>query len=434
MQIEELYHIFEQHPVITTDSRDCPEGSIFFALKGETFNGNQFAAAALEKGCAYAVVDEPEHADAADSRYILTDDVLITLQQLARHHRRTLGTRIIGVTGTNGKTTTKELIAAVLSEKYNVLYTRGNFNNHIGVPKTLLQLTRDHDIAVVEMGANHPGEICTLVNIVEPDCGIITNVGRAHLQGFGSFEGVVRTKGELYDYLRGRKDGFIFLNDNDPNLCAIAQGLNAFRYGTGEPGKGKIVSGNVLSCSPFLRYTWSDASGNSSDVQTHLVGQYNIDNVLCATAVGQHFGVSPADINEAISQYEPTNSRSQLLQTAHNTLIIDAYNANPTSMQAALENFHQLEAARKMVILGEMKELGESSAQEHLKILALLAHMNFTETWTVGSNFANVSFPFRNFESAEDVIQTLQAERPEGMTILIKGSNSVRLSTLVPYL
>lgn len=434
MKTEELYSYFQKSSGVTTDTRSCREGAMFFALRGERFNGNQYALAALQAGCAYAVVDDESCFDASNPRLLPVDNSLKALQALARYHRQQLGLPIIGITGTNGKTTTKELIAAVLSRKYRTHFTQGNLNNAIGVPLTLLQLRPEHEIAVVEMGASHPGDIRELVEIAEPDCGIITNVGRAHLQGFGSFEGVVRTKGELYDYLRGRKDGFIFLNDNDPNLCAKAQGLNAFRYGTGEPGKGKIVSGKVLSCSPFLRYTWSDASGNSSDVQTHLVGQYNIDNVLCATAVGQHFGVSPADINEAISQYEPTNSRSQLLQTAHNTLIIDAYNANPTSMQAALENFHQLEAARKMVILGEMKELGESSAQEHLKILALLAHMNFTETWTVGSNFANVSYPFRNFGSAEDVIQTLQAERPEGMTILIKGSNSVHLSTLVPYL
>ena len=232
MTIEELYDIFKQHPVVTTDTRDCPPDSIFFALKGETFDGNQFAKKALESGCAYAIVDNPEYADPADPRIILMDDSLQALQQLARHHRRAIGTRIVGVTGTNGKTTTKELIATVLSEKYNVLFTQGNFNNHIGVPKTLLGLRPEHDIAVVEMGANHPGEIHTLVNIAEPDCGIITNVGKAHLEGFGSFEGVIRTKGELYDFLRERKDSVVFIDNGNEHLKGIAGGLTLVSYGT----------------------------------------------------------------------------------------------------------------------------------------------------------------------------------------------------------
>src|SRR5574344_2291177 len=250
MEIQELYQIFLKHPQITTDSRDCPEGSIFFALKGDSFNGNKFAAMALEKGCSYAVIDEKEYESTDDNRYILVEDCLKCLQNLANYHRRKLGTKIIGVTGTNGKTTTKELISAVLSKAHNVLYTQGNFNNHIGVPKTLLRLTKDNDIAVIEMGANHPGEIKTLVNIVEPDFGIITNVGKAHLQGFGSFEGVIKTKGELYDFLRNKKDSIVFINHFNEHLQKISGGLKLIEYGA-QPDGSLTVNGEVISCAPF---------------------------------------------------------------------------------------------------------------------------------------------------------------------------------------
>ena len=434
MKAEELYPYFQKSRGVTTDTRSCHEGALFFALRGENFNGNAYAAAALEAGCSYAVVDDAAYYDASNLRLLWVEDTLRALQALARLHRRQLGTRVIGITGTNGKTTTKELTSAVLSRKYHTHYTHGNLNNAIGVPLTLLQLKPEHEIAVIEMGASHPGDIRELVEIAEPDCGLITNVGRAHLQGFGSFEGVVRTKGELYDYLRTRTDGFIFLNDNDPHLSAIAKDIKAFRYGTGDTKEGLIVSGEVLLCNPFLQFRWKDGKGHGHDVKTQLIGAYNIDNVLCAAAVGTRFGVNAADINEAISSYEPTNSRSQLMKTTHNTLIIDAYNANPTSMEAALMNFAQMDAEPKMVILGEMKELGEASRNEHLRILELLTKLNFARTWTVGQEFVNPSFTFKNFKSTEEVIDILKAEQPEGMTILIKGSNSVRLSALVPYL
>ena len=434
MKTEELYSYYQKCNGVTTDTRSCSEGALFFALRGERFNGNHYAKAALEAGCAYAVIDDKACYDASDPRLLLVDDSLKALQALARYHRRQLGLPIIGITGTNGKTTTKELIAAVLNRKYRTHYTHGNLNNAIGVPLTLLQLNREHELAVVEMGASHPGDIRELVEIAEPDCGLITNVGRAHLQGFGSFEGVVRTKGELYDFLRGREGGFIFLNDNDLNLKTIAKGLKALRYGTGERQEDRLVQGEVLACNPFLTFRWGTADGHCQDVQTRLVGRYNIDNVLCAAAVGIHFGVTPEDISDAIRSYEPTNSRSQLLKTAHNTLIVDAYNANPTSMQAALENFELMEAQKKMVILGEMRELGEASMEEHLNILKRLSSMNVQTIWTIGDNFANPSFSFRNFKDVDAAIEVLQAERPEGMTILIKGSNSVHLSHLIPYL
>ena len=489
-----LYSLFQHHPVITTDSRDCPAGSIFFALKGESFNGNQYAAAALDKGCAYAVIDEAQYA--LDERYIVVPDVLTTLQQLANEHRRALGTPIIGITGTNGKTTTKELIATVLSQKYNVLYTQGNFNNHIGVPKTLLRLTPDHDIAVIEMGANHPGEIKTLVNIVEPNYGIITNVGKAHIEGFGSFEGVIKTKGELYDFLRTHKaspaqeggsvpvnvlrqgsgeqssepvpvpvnvpvNGVVFIDPDNPHLMGISQGLTLVLY----------VKGEVIACDPFLRFSWSPAevqdaslvqedsfrstagayrSGEATyrshevtyrsepssrivpvyEVTTHLIGAYNMKNMLAAATIGLAFGITPEQINEALAGYVPTNNRSQLTVTEHNRLIVDTYNANPTSMMAALQNFVLMAVEPKMAILGDMGELGSISRDEHQKIVDYLLQHHLDNVWLVGKEFGNIDSPFRKFADVASVKEALAAQRPEGQYILIKGSNSNRLFEL----
>ena len=429
MEITELYNIFLQHPVVTTDSRDCPEGSIFFALKGASFDGNRFAAAAIEKGCAYAVVDEPEFAPEGDTRFILTDDCLHTLQRLARHHRRALGTRIVGITGTNGKTTTKELVSAVLGEKYNVLFTQGNFNNDIGVPKTLLRLRPEHEIAVVEMGASHPGDIKTLVDIVEPDCGIITNVGRAHLQGFGSFEGVVKTKGELYDFLRTRPGSCVFIHADNPHLLSIAHGLKLVRYGSNE-ADGLYVWGRVRECAPLLCFEWRHEGGALHTVQTHLIGSYNVWNMLAAATIGLWFGVTESQVCHALESYIPSNNRSELMVTAHNRLIVDAYNANPTSMKAALENFRDMKAPHKMCILGMMGELGAVSREEHERVVAFLRAAAFEEVWLVGSEFEAVDSPFRTFHDVEEVKAAIAAARPEGKTILIKGSNSTRLFQL----
>ena len=429
MQTELLYNIFEKHPIVTTDSRDCPKDSIFVALKGETFNGNKFAASAIEKGCAYAVVDEAEYAPEGDSRFILVDDCLTALQQLARHHRRTLGTRIIGVTGTNGKTTTKELIATVLGEKYNVLFTQGNLNNHIGVPKTLLRLTKEHDIAVVEMGASHPGEIKTLVNIVEPDCGIITNVGKAHLQGFGSFEGVVKTKGELYDFLRTKEGSVVFIDNENEHLLGIAGGLNLVRYGTGDYD-GLCANGKVLSCSPFLRLKWRHGNGEWHEVQTKLIGSYNIFNMLAAACVGLYFGVEPEQIDHALAGYTPSNNRSQLTVTENNTLIVDTYNANPTSMAAALANFRDMDVNPKMAILGEMREIGDSSREEHQKVVDFLQDNGISNVWLVGEEFDDIQCPFRKFHDVNEVKKAIAEDMPKGFHILIKGSNGNRLFEL----
>ena len=427
MEIAELYKCFMECGKVTTDSRNCPEGSMFIALKGETFNGNAFAAQALKQGCRYAVIDESEYAGEGT---ILVDNCLQALQQLANYHRRQLKTPVIGITGTNGKTTTKELISTVLSRKFNTLYTEGNFNNHIGVPLTLLRLTKEHEMAVVEMGANHPGEIKTLVHIAEPDYGIITNVGKAHLQGFGSFEGVIRTKGELYDFLRDKGGATIFIQNENPYLNGIAEGLTCVRYGQ---TAGLYVSGELISCSPFLSFRWT-AEGVSHEVNTHLIGSYNLDNMLAAAAIGRYFGVSDDDISSALASYLPHNNRSQLKETADNKLIVDAYNANPTSMMAALKNFRQVEAPHKMVILGDMKELGEASREEHQKVVDYLKECGFDRVVLVGPEFAAATHSYQTFQHVDEVLADIRMHKPQGYYILIKGSNIMKLSQLPEYL
>lgn len=428
METEALYEIYRQHPVITTDSRDCPVGSIFLALKGESFDGNKFAASALDKGCAYAIVDEKEYANLSDDRYILVNDCLSTFKALARYHRRQFHIPVIGITGTNGKTTTKELVSAVLSEKYNVLFTQGNFNNDVGVPKTLFRLAPEHEIAVVEMGASHPGDIKTLVETVEPEYGIITNVGKAHLQGFGSFEGVVRTKGELYDYLRKSSSSKVFIDAGNEHLMGIADGLNLIKYST-EPIDGLSVRGEVVECAPFLHFRWTDGK-DWYDVQTHLIGSYNIYNMLAAATIGLYFNIAPDAICNALASYEPANNRSQLTETEHNHLIVDAYNANPTSMAAALRNFRDMQVKPKMAILGDMRELGESSGEEHQKVVDFLSEAGLTNTWLVGESFAKTNTTLRKFADIDEVKSAIAENQPQGYYILIKGSNSIKLYQL----
>ena len=425
MEISILYNYFKECGKVTTDTRNCPEGSMFIALKGETFNGNAFARQALEKGCRYAVVDEAEYADAPN--VILVDDCLKTLQLLAREHRRALGTPIVGITGTNGKTTTKELIATVLQKRYKTLYTQGNLNNHIGVPLTLLGLTEEYEMAVVEMGANHPGEIRTLVNIAEPDCGMITNVGKAHLEGFGSFEGVVKTKSELYDYLRSKENAFIFLDKDNEVLCQASAGLESIGYGL--EGEGLYVKGKLHACAPFLAFEW-EHEGVIHDVNTHLIGAYNVKNALAAIAIGCRFGVPAEDICEALNSYMPSNNRSQLTETADNHLIVDAYNANPTSMMAALENFRLMEVKNKVAVLGDMKELGEGSVEEHRKIVDFLSSCGFERVILVGAEFGKVNAGFEHYPDVEAVKALFAESKPMGKFVLIKGSNSMKLAQL----
>ena len=374
MEIKELYKLYQQHPCITTDSRDCPKGSIFLALKGESFDGNKFATSAIEKGCAFAIVDDASAIPSGDDRYIVVDNCLQTFKDLAREHRRQFNIPVIGITGTNGKTTTKELIAAVLSQKYNVLYTQGNFNNDVGVPKTLFRLTNEHEIAVIEMGASHPGDIKTLVETAEPTCGLITNVGRAHLQGFGSFEGVIKTKCELYDFLRTQEEGLIFITaDNEYLMDQIGDDEDIWitPYSTDPDNQFSCISGEVIECNPFLKFRWREPlmtleeEGRSTKwhkLQTQLIGAYNIDNLLAAISVGINFGVDRKKICAALEEYKPSNNRSQMTITEKNHLIVDAYNANPSSMMAALQNFNMMEVENKMAILGEMRERGDVSA------------------------------------------------------------------------
>jgi UDP-N-acetylmuramoyl-tripeptide--D-alanyl-D-alanine ligase len=437
MEAKDLYEIYKKHPVVTTDSRDCPEGSIFIALKGASFDGNKFAAMALEKGCSYAVVDEKEYAVDGDSRYILVDDTLVAFKELAREHRRQFNIPVIGITGTNGKTTTKELISAVLAEKYNVMHTEGNFNNDVGVPKTLLRLRPEHEIAVVEMGASHPGDIKKLIEYVEPTCGMITNVGRAHLQGFGSFDGVKRTKGELYDFIKAT-GGLIFLNESNADLVEMASEREMPRIETyGRDGEGS-VTGSVTKCDPFLNFTWhisSDADDAAAEPQgtelhTKLVGAYNIDNALAAITIGLHFGVTAEQCSHAIENYTPSNDRSELTVTEHNHLIVDAYNANPSSMAAALDNFRLMDAPAKMAILGDMRELGEYSDEEHKKVVDKLKEYNINNVWLVGPEFAKTRTDFRKFDTVDEVKAEISRQQPQGHYILIKGSNGIKLFEL----
>ena len=433
MNSKELYEIYKQHPVITTDSRDCPEGSIFIALKGESFDGNQFAAQALDKGCAVAIVDDEQVYNSyhGDKQMILVPDTLQAYKDMAREHRRRFDIPVIGITGTNGKTTTKELVRAVLAERYDEMATEGNFNNDVGVPKTLFRLSVMHEIAVIEMGASHPGDIKTLAETAEPTCGLITNVGKAHLLGFGSLEGVIRTKGELYDNLATRKDSVIFVNaDNEHLMGILPQGVKTECYTCDEGKQGARVYGQLIACDPFLRLKWRENGGDWHEVTTHLIGSYNIDNVLAAVTVGLHFYITPEQICHAIENYTPSNNRSQLTETEHNHLVVDAYNANPTSMAAALDNFSLMEVSPKMAILGEMRELGESSHEEHVRMVEKLKGCSFDEVWLVGKEFQDIECPYRKFDDVEQVKAAIAECRPEGRYILIKGSNGNRLFQL----
>ena len=427
MSIIDLYDLFIHNPQITTDSRNCPKGSIFFALKGDKFDGNQYAGKALASGCVYAVIDNPDYY--IGERTILVDNVLKTLQQLAHHHRKVLGLPIIGITGTNGKTTTKELLAAVLSTKFNLLYTEGNFNNHIGVPLSLLRLTHDHEMAVIEMGASHPGDIKELVDIVHPNYGIITNVGRAHLEGFGSFEGVIRTKGELYDYIR-RSKGKIFIKKENEYLQSIAKGIEQITYGNGDDA---FASGQVVSCDPFLVFNWKQ-QGKLHTVETHMIGSYNLDNVLAAVAVGRFFKIPAERISRAIAAYEPTNNRSQFKKTENNELIIDAYNANPSSMKVALDNFITMPVQPKAIILGDMRELGPTSDELHAEVVEQIKKGQFDKVFLCGEHFSKVGKEFSPFATTEAMVEELRKQPLKGYHILIKGSHSMGLEKLADIL
>ena len=430
----ELYEIFLEHPQITTDSRTCPAGSIFFALKGDNFNANEFAATALEKGCSYAVVDEVQYA--VDDRYIVVKDVLKSLQELANHHRQQIGTKIIGITGTNGKTTTKELIASVLKEKYKIHYTQGNLNNHIGVPLTLLQLKSEHQLAIIEMGANHPGEIKLLCEIARPDFGIITNVGKAHLEGFGSFEGVMKSKAELYDFIS--IDGLgIFINEDNNQLKEMASKSHVhidkqIGYALKSHPDLSMVTGKVTASDPFLAMECQ--TGSTFQLTTQLIGAYNAENVLAAVTIGHFFGLKNAEIKRGIENYSPQNNRSQLIVTSKNKLIVDAYNANPTSMRAAIVNFAAMQATNKTVILGDMLELGTQSEMEHQAIVDLLQENQFLHVLLVGERFKSSNHTYEAFESIAGLSDYLSKNNIENQSLLIKGSRGIQLEKIISLL
>lgn len=433
----QLYSIFQKHPQICTDSRNCPAGSIFFALKGDNFDANAFALSALEKGCSYAVVDAAEYA--IDARFILVESVLKSLQELANYHRKQIGTTIIGITGTNGKTTTKELIASVLQEKYKILFTQGNLNNHIGVPLSLLQLKPEHELAVIEMGANHRGDIRELVDIAQPDYGIISNVGMAHLEGFGSFEGVKKTKAELYDFIvQSGKN--IFINAENEHLIEMAQNSGVFdkmspiKYALDANANGIQLSGTVTNCSPFLEMELFSEGISGFSVKTALVGAYNAENVLAAASIGHFFGLTDEQIKNGLEKYTPQNNRSQLTVTERNKLIVDAYNANPTSMQAAILNFAQMDVSDKTLILGDMLELGEFSESEHQKLVDLLQQKGFSSVLLVGKDFMKTRNHFNCFDTVESLMEYVENKPINNQVVLIKGSRGIKLEKVVSKL
>lgn len=441
MNIAEIYKLFVKHPIICTDSRLAQPNSIFFALKGENFNGNKYAHKALDK-CEYAIIDE--EAFCMNDRYILVSNALEALQNLAFYHRKRLGTPILAITGTNGKTTTKELIAKVLSKKYNVAYTKGNLNNHIGVPLTLLQLNQDHDYGVIEMGANHIGEIALLCKIAAPDFGIITNVGKAHLEGFGSYDGIKKAKGELYRYLY-ENFGVAFINDDSEVLEDMNPPHDSILYGSRgfTHCQGKIIESDL-----FLKIAWYATSELTEDddeldwesksriITTHLIGAYNFENVLAAICVGDKFGVSHQDIKEAIESYIPSNNRSQLEKTSRNTLLLDGYNANPTSMKKSVENFASLKFENKMVILGDMLELGNAAVREHGVVVGMVEELKFEQAFLVGEIFSTYSDVdgVKTFKDVDELSAYLKINLLSSKSILVKGSRGIGLEKVLEYL
>lgn len=437
MAIEEIYQLYLQHPIISTDTRRIAPGSIFFALRGDKFDANTFAAQALEAGAAYAIIDNAKYR--LNDKTILVDDVLHTLQDLARYHRRQLQIPVIGLTGTNGKTTTKELINAVLSQQFNVLATQGNLNNHIGVPLTLLSITAAHQIAVIEMGANHQKEIELLCTIAQPTHGLITNVGKAHLEGFGGVEGVKKGKGELYDYLKAT-NGTSFVCSHNFELVQMQESRhleNVIYYG--RRSFLDSINGNLTGNAPYLSLQWSvlGAPEIIYHVTSQLTGEYNLDNILAAIGIGHYFGLTPPKINAGIAGYQPKNNRSQIVKTATNTLICDYYNANPSSMAVAIENLNQMQADHKVMILGDMFEMGLEAATEHKAIIDVALATPANAHIFIGTEFylQQPNYPAATFyKTAEDAIAGLQAKPIIHSTVLIKGSRGMALERLVALL
>ncbi len=435
MTTEQLYELYLQHPVISTDTRKISAGSIFFALKGDKFDANAFAQQALEAGAAYAVTDNAAYV--INSQCILVDDVLTALQALARHHRKQLHIPVIGLTGSNGKTTTKELINSVLSQRFVTHATQGNLNNHIGVPLTLLALNAGHEMAVIEMGANHQQEIELLSSIAQPTHGLITNIGRAHLEGFGGIEGVKKGKGELYDYLKAT-NGTAFINSDSADLMkmqADRQLQDTVFYGTGLVRN--RITGQLTDSSPYVKLSWTDNLAHQThEVQTQLTGAYNLDNILAAITIGTYFQLSADEINNGISSYTPGNNRSQIVKTAANTLICDYYNANPSSMAVAIDNISRMQAERKVLILGDMFEMGDTAEEEHRFVIQKALEANVTDRIFIGHEFCKLMPQHQAtfYQTAEDAAAALQQNPITDATVLVKGSRGMALERLVPYL
>lgn len=426
--VDELYEIYKTHPLICTDTRTIVKDSIFFALKGNNFNGNQFAEKAIAEGCAYAVIDEKQYQKG--KKFILVDDALKALQDLAKHHRSLLTIPVIGITGTNGKTTTKELTHAVLSKKYKTLSTAGNLNNHIGVPLTILSINDDTEIAVIEMGANHEGEIAKLCDIAQPGFGLITNIGKAHLEGFGNFEGVVKAKSELYDYLK-RNSGTIFVNQNNDLLIKLAGTAEYILYGTS--GSCNCIGLLDASFNP-VQLKWKSKLDSASMeskhwISTQLFGVHNFENLLAAICIGNYFRVGEEDINTAVKQYKPQNNRSQVSKNekTKNTIIWDAYNANPSSMEAAIENI-----GGDVLILGDMLELGNFTDAEHKNIIRKIKEQGIKNVFLIGENFTKAAkgTKYKTFKKTEDALAFFKSKKITNSRILIKGSRGVKLELL----
>lgn len=419
MKIAELYQIYLKHPIISTDTRKITEGCIFFALRGDNFNANEFAQEAIDKGAAYVIVDEPQKI--SSSQCILVPDVLTTLQELANFHRNQFKIPFIGITGSNGKTTSKELVNAVLSQKYKTSFTQGNYNNHIGVPLTLLSIPLDCDIAIIEMGANHIGEIGALCEIAEPNYGVITNIGTAHIEGFGSREGIITGKSELYKFI-SKTNGTLFVNQNDNLLVSLSKEIKTVQYSTADISD--------FHFNPFITFNYKDVT-----ISSQLYGEYNLPNILLAITVGEYFGVSVAQIKTALENYVSNNNRSQIVRLSHHTLYLDAYNANPTSMSVAIDSFNSIHSTNKLLILGDMLELGNVSEKEHQLIVDKIFQLGLTALF-VGNEFQKLSnkYNFNFVKNNDEAILFLESRLKNYSDILIKGSRGIRLEKVAEYI
>jgi len=429
LSLDDLYNLFRKFPLISTDSRSIAPGSLFFALKGNQFDGNLFAMESINLGAAFAITDNPDLQ--SHERILLVENVLEALQKLALNHRKHIKARIIAITGSNGKTTTKELIGKVLGSSYNTIITQGNLNNHIGVPLTLLSIKDNTDIAVIEMGANHQGEIAALCQIASPNYGLITNIGKAHLEGFGGYKGVIKAKSELYDFLKAHQ-GIVFYNMDDDLLSNLSAGLNRVSYGLNTNAN---CSCTLIESEPFLCLKWFNTK-QSGIVNTSLYGDYNIENVIASICIGAYFEIDPNRIQDAIASYVPENNRSQVIKTKRNQIISDAYNANPSSMKAAISHFSRMNAENKLLILGDMMELGEFSFVEHENIILLTRELGFNQVILVGEMFCQVAKDGSEncFNSTADAASWLNRQQIQNMTILVKGSRKMQLENLRKYL